>query len=529
MKLEQIENTIDPIILERGEAYRDNGSILSIEEVGPLLYRAKVEGSELYGVEVRMDSRGEVIYTECNCPYDMGPVCKHVAAVLLEIREELSLARVIFKSKTAPQENLPAQLSKLSKEELIELLVHFSKEIKEVELKLTLKFSESDRKVDLTQYKKMIRSFIKKNSDRYGFVPYRNVPDAVSGAEMVMEKACEILEKGHCLRSIEVSLCVLREMGDLLQACDDSGGFVGGIIQECLNLVQTAVNQRENIPEKDRVRMFQLILKEAVHPSLEGWNDNQLSLLESAADLISSPGERGEWERQLEYLENKEKSQSHVGSYFFEIAAQLRYQVIQRNDGAEQARKFLEDHLDLTPFRKMAIEDAMTHHQFEKALQLAEQGEHKDALKGYPGLVNQWKKFRYEIYRLTQQVEQQVKLAEEFVVSGEYTYYSGLKELLSKEEWPAAYERILNKLDQNRSRNWNTESLYTRVLIEEKETRRLLDYVRNYKRSIVDYYPHLMDEYAEDVFELFRLFIVEEAKDSTNRKHISGYAKLLRI
>ncbi|MFD0676996.1 MULTISPECIES: SWIM zinc finger family protein [unclassified Paenibacillus] len=87
MKLEQIENTMDPIILERGEAYRDNGSILSIEEVGPLLYRAKVEGSELYGVEVRMDSRGEVIYTECNCPYDMGPVCKHVAAVLLEIRD----------------------------------------------------------------------------------------------------------------------------------------------------------------------------------------------------------------------------------------------------------------------------------------------------------------------------------------------------------------------------------------------------------------------------------------------------------
>ncbi|WP_156410921.1 hypothetical protein [Paenibacillus sp. Soil787] len=44
MKLKEIENSIDPIILERGARYRENGHILSIEEVGPGLYRAEVEG-----------------------------------------------------------------------------------------------------------------------------------------------------------------------------------------------------------------------------------------------------------------------------------------------------------------------------------------------------------------------------------------------------------------------------------------------------------------------------------------------------
>ncbi|MNI02560.1 hypothetical protein D3C73_554420 [compost metagenome] len=47
MKSKEIEDSIDPIILERGEGYRENGLILSIEEVGPRLYRAEVEGTAL--------------------------------------------------------------------------------------------------------------------------------------------------------------------------------------------------------------------------------------------------------------------------------------------------------------------------------------------------------------------------------------------------------------------------------------------------------------------------------------------------
>ena len=90
MKLNQIKNIIDPIILERGEEYRENGHILSINEIEPRIYHAEVEGSELYDVEIQLGSRGEVVHTLCECPYDKGPICKHAAAVLLEIRDELS-------------------------------------------------------------------------------------------------------------------------------------------------------------------------------------------------------------------------------------------------------------------------------------------------------------------------------------------------------------------------------------------------------------------------------------------------------
>jgi uncharacterized Zn finger protein len=276
MKLKDIENSINPIILERGEGYRENGHILSIEEVGPQLYRAEVEGNELYDVKVQLGSHGEVVYTECDCPYDMGAICKHMAAVLLEIRDELSHSETASdpsKSKTSRTVKFSDELSKLSKEELVALLVHFSKEIKEVEQKLTLKFHDSSSDEGLAQYKKMIRSYVKMNSERHGFVPYRNVSSAVTGAELVMEKAEEELEKGQRLSAVIISFCILHEMGELLQSCDDSDGIVSGMIQQCLDLVHDTACDLESNSEIDRPAMLELLLKEAFHPNLEEWSE----------------------------------------------------------------------------------------------------------------------------------------------------------------------------------------------------------------------------------------------------------------
>lgn len=44
MKLKEIENSINAIILERGEGYRENGHILSIEEVGRDCTELKLRG-----------------------------------------------------------------------------------------------------------------------------------------------------------------------------------------------------------------------------------------------------------------------------------------------------------------------------------------------------------------------------------------------------------------------------------------------------------------------------------------------------
>ncbi|WP_182914601.1 hypothetical protein [Paenibacillus thiaminolyticus] len=419
-------------------------------------------------------------------------------------------------------------LSKLSKDELVALLVNFSNEITEVEQALSLKFMDAGNKESLNHFKKMIRSSIKQNSDRSGFVAYRNVAGAVTGAENILKKAEEALDSENYVRAAEINFCIMHEMGDLLQMCDDSGGIVGGLIQECLNNIHRISVQLENSSSKDRAVLFQRVLKEVLHPNTMGWNEWQLSLLESASYLIASSAEKDLWSELIAKLEAHERSQSSYGSFFTEHATILRYQVIQKFEGDSVALKFLQDHLNNPHFRKMAIEDAIKRQEFDRALELAEQGEQQDAKKGYHGLVKQWEEYRFEIYGHTRQVDLQKKLAEEFAVSGDYHYYIMLKELYSRGEWEEAYERLLAKLEDEYNRNWRTESLYTRVLVEEKATDKLLNYVRKNKRTVLDYYPHLVSKYAEEVFVLFTQTILEEIARASNRKQYQKGCRMIR-
>jgi hypothetical protein len=75
-----------------------------------------------------------------------------------------------------------------------------------IEERLTLYFIKPDITEELKHFKKLIRSYVKQSSDRGGFVSYRNVPSALTGAEMVLENAVEQVTDGHVLRGIKISV-----------------------------------------------------------------------------------------------------------------------------------------------------------------------------------------------------------------------------------------------------------------------------------------------------------------------------------
>ncbi|MFC3749475.1 hypothetical protein [Paenibacillus sp. GCM10012306] len=425
------------------------------------------------------------------------------------------------------QINIAVELSKLSKDELVTLLVNFSEDIDEVKRSLSLRFMDDDDKSSFNEYKKIIRSSIKQNSDRYGFVAYRYVSYAVVGAEQVMVKAEDALEGGKAIRAAEISFCIMHEMGNLLQKCDDSGGIVGDMIQACLRLVRSVTTDIEENDPKVKSKLFKLLLKEAGHSSIKGWSDWQLSLLESAVHVMTSSAEKDLWNDTIKKLVSEEDNHLSKNSYFLEHSAWLWYQIIERFDGVIQAQHYLQSHLEYTVFRKKAIEQAIQNQDLDKALQLAKQGEKKDRANRFHGLVDEWKAYQYEIYGLTNQLEKQIEIAEEFVLDGEYLYYSRLKGLYSADDWKIAYERLLNELDKS-DRSWSADSLYRRVLVEENETQRLLNYVKKNKRAVLEYYPHLVSKYADDVFALFTQLISEEIAVSSNRKEYQKVCGMIR-
>lgn len=80
MNLNNFESHIDKKILDRGYNYYIEGNIMDTSASGDNEYIFEIEGSEDYQVVVKIDNKGEILYSECDCPYDFGDICKHEVA-----------------------------------------------------------------------------------------------------------------------------------------------------------------------------------------------------------------------------------------------------------------------------------------------------------------------------------------------------------------------------------------------------------------------------------------------------------------
>lgn len=85
--LDNFRNFVPPKIWSRGVAYFEDGAVVELEEISRGQWRATVEGTEDYHVEISLDG-DEVLSWMCDCPYDGGDICKHVVAVVLAVREQ---------------------------------------------------------------------------------------------------------------------------------------------------------------------------------------------------------------------------------------------------------------------------------------------------------------------------------------------------------------------------------------------------------------------------------------------------------
>lgn len=86
--------------------------------------------------------------------------------------------------------------------------------------------------------------------------------------------------------------------------------------------------------------------------------------------------------------------------YLTERLDLMRYEMLLATGAEAEARLFLQDRLRYSEFRKRAIQQARAEGDYDRAIRLSREGEEQDSARGLPGLVNQWKQLRYEIYQL---------------------------------------------------------------------------------------------------------------------------------
>lgn len=497
-------------------------------------------GTDDYTVEVEINGDNNIAHSSCDCPYDMGPYCKHEVAVFYALRQMLEQGQDYEKAdsiaempaipvkngekapsaKESPYDRFVSIISSQSKDKLVQFLVSLSLENEHIGRKVELEFGTEDIEQECKNCTALIRSYIRQHTDRHGFISYRETYGAAEGARMAFERAKQATEDDNYARAVNLHLCVLHEMIPLLQSADDSDGDIGGTIEESISALQDLAGI--DMPADISEHVFQKILSESSNKIYEDWTDWKLDLLEASAQLAVNTERRKTFEKYLDSFSD-ELDDSWSSQHLAEKTAMIRYQLVLEHEGEISATEFMKQNIGFSFFREMAINKALSKKEYDLAEKFALEGEQHD--RGMQGLINKWKELRYEAYRLVGQVEKQRAIAEEFITAGSFDYYLKLKLTYSKNEWASVYPGIIKSLENPKGYHGN----YTKILIEENELHKLLDYVKTDPVYVMEYYKHLLPAFSDEVYQIFVQYILDVAKIVKNRRDYQEVCSCIRL
>lgn len=412
--------------------------------------------------------------------------------------------------------SLRDHLQNQPRQRLVDVLVALAEESEP--LRHRIRLLTLDEQADLSPHeaRRIIQSSIDSYADRHGFVAYGRVGRAVHGAMLVMQRAGQV----SGWRRFDLGQVVFEAMVDLLQTADDSDGTIGGLIEESLERLSESLAQ---VPGGDRPALVRRILDMAVASRLNGWSDWQIRLLHEALRHIDTSHDKAAWDQAVKHIMAHDRESDWSHDYTGEKIALMEHAWLAARDAAA-AEAFVHQHVHYPAFRTTLIEAALAVGAYDDALRLAAEGEVRDAGRG-PGVVRTWKEWRLRIAQRSGRRALTVQVARELVEAGDFAYYGLLKSNCPAEEWPALYQRLLETL----ARDVRGLDVYPRILVAERETARLADYVKAHPYTLERYYRALLPDHREEVRMLFTAHIEQLSARAQTRSAYQDVGRSVRL
>jgi hypothetical protein len=205
-------------------------------------------------------------------------------------------------------------------------------------------------------------------------------------------------------------------------------------------------------------------------------------------------------------MQNKTYKYTEERFHMYQLA------ILRRQGKQELIEAFYAKNRHYPAIRKAQVRQALDAGEFEKVIRLCGESEQLDA--NFAGLLNDWKKLRFEAYEGMGSTEEMIDFSFEFALDGEEEYYYKLRTLVDVEQWPEKMEALLAEM-KTRPRS---RPLYLRILIDEKRVEELLDFCRTDVSAIEQLHPHLIADYPHEVNEIYTTYIYRLIERASNRK-----------
>ncbi len=527
--LTQFEQYIDETILKRGLRYFKNGQVHEPEEISPGVYEAIVEGTEDYTVQLTLKN-GMITEYVCDCPYDFGPVCKHVAAVIFYLQQdELELGNKTKRAKTS-QTSKPAKRKTVAEQvdELLEKVTH-------AELKQFVReqvsqnaqfrnlflssFAQHNSNESKELYVKQVKSILKTASDRDGFIDWSAAKLVGIAVDNLLESARKQIDNCNYKSAVFICTAVMEQMTEALQYADDSNGEIGGRIDAAYEMLYNIAQEQSS--EEIRKLIIEYCFTSFDKQIYSGW-DWHIGILRLAALLLKTEEETERIFKQID--------KSQMSDYEMERARKIKYEILLKTKGENAAEKYLEQNITNSELRRVAIQKALEKRDFEKAASLAENGVSYD-LKDRPGLAKEWYDWLLKIAQAQNDSEKIIEYARLLFIDNfrnEQDYYMIMKQQVKPEEWNAFVEAVIQ--DITTKKRWLDIGLIASIFIKEEWWNRLLELVKKSPdlNTIDRYEKHLSKNYSKEIIELYANGILNYMKNSMGRDHYQNACRYIR-
>ncbi len=527
--LNQFEQYIDETILKRGLSYFKNGHVHQPEEIGPGEYETIVEGSEDYTVQLTLKN-GTITEYVCDCPYDMGPVCKHVAAVFFYLQQdELELNKKPKRTKAGQAVNPPKRKSVAQQvDELLEKATHG-------ELKQFIKdkaaqnpsfrnlflssFAQHNSDESKELYVKQVKSILKTASDRHGFIDWSASKLVSNAVDNLIESAQQQINNRNYKSAVFICTAVMEQMTEALQCSDDSNGDIGGSVEAAYEFLYSIA--QEQLSEEIRKLIIDYCFTSYDKQIYSGW-DWHIGVLRLAALLLKTEEET---ERIFKQIDKAQRS-----DYERDAAQSIKYDILLKIKGENAAEKYLEQNITNSNFRREAIQKELNKKNFDKAISLAWDGVKND-LKDKPGLAKEWYDWLLKIAQAQNDAERIIEYARFLFIDNfrnEQDYYMILKQQVKPEKWAEFVEAVIQ--DIITKKRWFDTGLIAGIFIKEEWWDRLLELVKKSPdlNTIDQYEKYLSKQYANETVELYTSGIYKYIKNNIGRDHYKNACRYIR-
>lgn len=409
-----------------------------------------------------------------------------------------------------PDKFLFESLNRLTKIELIKMILGFSDMSDEIKNQLYLKFTSGDDEVSVCN--EVMQQCID-TSIKDGVINRNKVEYAASGGSQVLKKANEKAIQKDYVTAIELCIAVLAMYVPIISKSQDEDNFMCFLIDKCINNTKEYVIKISKSPNIDQRKslVFFIIQQQVIKPIYNDWVDWRAELLEACTYLCDDEDIRISFYELMNKIINDSPDNHWSKVFVLKRLKEILYGVIEKYESRIFIDNFLENNMEYQKFREILLSKTLEDADYEKVIVLC----NEINKLGINNSSNDWKHYLYKARKALGHVGEQRKLAEELVLFGHIEYYKELKKMYTEEEWVEESAVLIEVLSEENP----VQPIYLEVLLYENKEREVFNYLKKRGNLRLFFSEELIKTYKDKMQKIINKYIyylIKNYKSNSN-------------